>query len=191
MWLLDSIVDGLGGTAVSSTGSDNQSAPAAWLERCTLLGASYFHSLKLATEVIFSGPVSCEQRHEGCVRFSYLSLDSRTPRRYRCQPDWEIFTALKAARDAKGSDLDPSEEAAIRNGIEAWLAPSFTSIHFGHPGYAQLRRSTPEQIRGGAEDGSEMGAYCHLKQPQRETNLRIRLEEYLPFGLVSGIIYVT
>ena len=31
-----------------------------------------------------------------------------------------------------------------------------------------------------------MGAYCHLKQPQRESNLRIRLDEYLPFGLEPG-----
>jgi hypothetical protein len=47
------------------------------------------------------------------------------------------------------------------------------------------------EIRAGAEDGSEMGVFCHLKQPQRETNLRIRLEEYLPFGLDPGVIYVT
>ena len=36
-----------------------------------------------------------------------------------------------------------------------------------------------------------MGVYCHLKQPQRESNLRIRLDEYLPFGLDAGVIYVT
>ncbi len=33
--------------------------------------------------------------------------------------------------------------------------------------------------------------FASLKQPQRETNLRIRLEEYLPFGLEPGLIYVT
>jgi len=191
LWLLDSIVDGLGGTAISATGTTDKPGPSAVLERCTILGASYFHSLELATEVIFTDTVFCEQRHEGCVRFSFVTTDSRTPRRYRCQPDWEVLTALKAARETKGSDLDPSEDAAIRCGIEGWLAPTFMSIHYGHPGYAQLRRSSPRQIRTGAADGSEMGAYCHLKQPQRETNLRIRLEEYLPFGLVPGVVYVT
>jgi hypothetical protein len=30
-----------------------------------------------------------------------------------------------------------------------------------------------------------------LYQPQRETNLRIRLDEYLRFGLHEGIFYVT
>ena len=69
--------------------------------------------------------------------------------------------------------------------------PSFTAVHYGLPGYAQLRLGCPLQIQTGAEDGAEMGAFCHLKQPQRETNLRIRLEEYLPFGLDAGFIYVT
>jgi hypothetical protein len=36
-----------------------------------------------------------------------------------------------------------------------------------------------------------MGAFNHLMQPQREANLRLRLEEYLPFGLEAGLIYVT
>ena len=36
-----------------------------------------------------------------------------------------------------------------------------------------------------------MGAFSHVKQPQRESNLRIRLGEYLPFGLEPGLIYVT
>ena len=36
-----------------------------------------------------------------------------------------------------------------------------------------------------------MGVFSRLWQPQRETNLKIRLDEYLPFGLVPGLIYVT
>ena len=54
-----------------------------------------------------------------------------------------------------------------------------------------LRVIVLEEIQTGAEDGSEMGVYCHLKQPQRLDNLRLRLEEYLPFGLSSGTILVT
>jgi hypothetical protein len=34
-----------------------------------------------------------------------------------------------------------------------------------------------------------MGAFHDLYQPQRETNLRIRLDEYLRFGLEAGIFY--
>jgi len=69
--------------------------------------------------------------------------------------------------------------------------PSFTSTRYGQPADAQLHLACPTQIARGAEDGSEMGAFCHLKQPQREANLRLRLREYLPFGLEPGLVYVT
>jgi hypothetical protein len=36
-----------------------------------------------------------------------------------------------------------------------------------------------------------MGVMHALFQPQRETNLRIRLDEYLRFGLHAGLFYVT
>jgi hypothetical protein len=75
--------------------------------------------------------------------------------------------------------------------VKGWLAPEFTSERYGLPGYAQLRLGTPCQIRTGAENGSEMGVFSHLQQPQRAANLRIRLDEYLPFGLDAGLIFVT
>jgi hypothetical protein len=69
--------------------------------------------------------------------------------------------------------------------------PSFTSQRYGDPAYGQLLLRTAEEIRAGAENGAEMGAFNSLMQPQREANLRIRLEEYLPFGLEPGVIYIT
>ena len=77
------------------------------------------------------------------------------------------------------------------NRSESRLLPSFTTTRYGQPAFAQLRLSCPVEIRTGAEDGSEMGAFCHLKQPQRESNLRVRLKEYLPFGLDPAVVYVT
>ena len=59
------------------------------------------------------------------------------------------------------------------------------------PGYGQLGAGCPTEITTGAEDGAEMGAFNGLRQPQRETNLRIRLDEYLPFGLHPALIYMT
>jgi hypothetical protein len=79
----------------------------------------------------------------------------------------------------------------VRAAILARLRPDYTSFHFGDPGYAQLSPYCAEEIRTGAADGAEMGVFNMLKQPQRETNLRIRLREYLPFGLEPGLIYVT
>jgi len=71
------------------------------------------------------------------------------------------------------------------------LIPLFTSTTYGQPGYAQLDLGCSPEIRSGAEDGSEMGAFSFLKQPQREANLRTALSEYLRFGLEAGFYFTT
>lgn len=194
LWLLDSIIDGVGETAISKTNTSKQYGPPATIERSTIFGGSYVKKLPLASESIFTEPVSVKQLQKGCIRFSYVPKDSKTPRRYRCQPDLEMSKQIKQAEEesiAAGTTLTQVQKDLIRSTVQTWLTPSFTNVHYGLPGYAQLRHGSPVQIRTGAEDGSEMGVFCHLKQPQRETNLRIRLEEYLPFGLDAGFMYVT
>ncbi len=185
--LLDSIVDGLGGAAIGGPGG-NPAAPVA-AERATFFGTTHIKQLE-ASETIFAGQVTTVRAQEGCVRFSYVTPLSVTPRRFRCQPDLAAETAIKEAL-ARNPSLTQPERDSIRAFIEGWLVPSFTAERYGHPGYAQLHLRCPREIRAGAEDGAEMGAFSHLKQPQRESNLRIRLREYLPFGLDAGIIYVT
>jgi hypothetical protein len=69
--------------------------------------------------------------------------------------------------------------------------PLFESLRYGDPGYARLLAQTDDSIRRGADDGSEMGAFHFKFEPQRETDLRIRLEEYMPVGLEFGIFYQT
>jgi hypothetical protein len=194
IYLLDSLVDGIGTAALAATGTTDQPVTAATIERSTIFGPSYFRTIELATEVIFTQTVYAEERHQGCVRFSFVPHSSRTPRRYRCQPDFEIDKSIRKAKDrakAEGIPFGLSDLDDISAEIRARLVPSFTAENYGLPGYAQLRITSPVQIRTGAEDGSEMGAFSHLKQPQRETNLGIRLTEYLPFGLVPGLIFVT
>ncbi|MFY9820644.1 MAG: hypothetical protein WAM82_04630 [Thermoanaerobaculia bacterium] len=198
LWLLDSIVDGIPSPPLSPmaviANAAGASGPPAWLERVTLLGPAFVKELTLASEVIFGGVVTAERLQDGCVRFSYVPPGSRTPRRYHCQPDLEVDARAElalAAAAAQGTKPPPDYKDAIRKAVEPWLVPSYTAAHYGLPAYAQLHLTCPLQIRTGAEDGSEMGAFCHLKQPQREANLRLRLEEYLPFGLEAGFIYVT
>jgi hypothetical protein len=99
------------------------------------------------------------------VRFSFLPLGSEVPRRHRCRPE--------------------NQAEAVR------IRPQFTSLRYGDPGYCQLGRYCAEEIRRGADDESEMGAFHDLYAPQREANLRARLEEYLRFGLEAGILYAT
>ena len=114
-----------------------------------------------------------------------------TPRRYRCQPDFEIATRIDAAEKAAGGPIAAAQVNAIRADVVSRLAPSFSTLRYGLASYAQLRLSCPAQIRAGADDEAEMGVFHDLYQPQRETNLRVRLDEYLRFGLEAGIFYST
>jgi len=159
--------------------------PPTTLERCTIFGEVVVRELTLASEVIFAHAVTAIRRQTGCVRYSYVDdLLSTTPRRFRCQPG----LALQRRRRALGVEtLAPVEESRVR----AHVRPEFESTRYGRPDYAQLTRTTATEVRTGAEDGAEMGAFEHLKQPQREANVRARLDEYMPYGLQPGIIFVT
>jgi hypothetical protein len=139
----------------------------------TVIGKLHPRLMRLASNTIFfarlapadgwRAPVWVQRKQEGCVRFCFVPAGSLVPRRFRCVPD----------------DAHPD------------VLPHFTSLRYGDPGYAQLRGATDEAIREGADDGGEIGVMHPLFQSQRETNLRIRLEEYLRFGLHAGIFYVT
>ena len=74
--------------------------------------------------------------------------------------------------------------------IMASLQPTFTSGFYGDPGYSQLSQNCAVEIRTGADDGSEMGVFYFLKQPQRQNNLQGNLKEYLRFGLQVGTFYI-
>jgi len=67
----------------------------------------------------------------------------------------------------------------------------FTSRQFGQPGYGQLSQTAPEEIRRGAENGSEIGAFSALINPIKLDSLRAKVEEYMPFGLVPIFILET
>ncbi|MFF6880822.1 polymer-forming cytoskeletal protein [Streptomyces sp. NPDC012474] len=69
--------------------------------------------------------------------------------------------------------------------------PLFTSQRYGTPWYGLLADRGPEEIRRGADDGAEMGAFHDLYRPQREDGLRARLAEYTPAGTDAGIFFVT
>ena len=171
--------------ALAADDAGDQPGPAATLERTTVFGEVHVLMLTLASEVIFTRRVVARRRQSGCVRYSYIeSVDSVTPRRFRCQPE----LALENRRRQLRLETLP---AAERHAIRARVRPAFTAVRFGFPGYAQLNLNSAVEITTGAESGAEMGAFEHLKQAQRQANLRIRLQEYLPYGLDAGEVYVT
>jgi hypothetical protein len=188
IWLLDCIVQSTG-TAPAVSDAAAAFAPPLVTERSTFFGMVKAKSLQ-ASETIFTATVTTQRTQQGCVRFSFVPPGSLTPRRFRCQPDLASADAVAAAM-ASDPLLSIAAQQAIASDVQSRVVPSFTTTRYGQPAFAQLLLSCPAEIRTGAEDGSEMGAFCHLKQPQRESNLTIRLKEYLPFGLAPAISYVT
>ncbi len=144
------------------------------LDACTTIGK--LHALKfplvsnslllaeLATGDTWSAPIIAERRQQGCMRYSYVPSTARTPRRFHCVP---------------GQDTESSPVLRL------------SSLRYGSAVYAQLGQAASTAIRTGADDEGEMGVYHHLHKPQRETNLRLRLDEYLRVSLEAGVFYET
>ena len=169
------------------------SGPSTTIEQTTVFGKVHVKELTGASNVIFTDTVTVDRQQQNCVRYSFVPDGSRTLRHYRCQPDLEIAKQIEDEEkkaQAENTTFDTSRRELIKTEVLSRLVPAFTSTRYGDPGYGQLHTSCPEQIRTGADDGSEMGAFHHLKQPQRKANLSTALDEYLRFGLHEGILYV-
>ena len=178
--LTGSILDATDETLVALAGLDGkEAAGVVRIKQSTVIGKVHVVGMPLVCNSILfaalgageiwpgqtSAPVVAEKTQVGCVRFSHLPWNSRVPRRHRCYP----------------GEAEQAEQARSR----------FNSLRYGRPAYCQLSSSCPQEIRRGADDGSEMGVFHDLFQPIREANLRVRLEEYLRFGLEAGIFYQT
>ena len=177
--------------AIAADDGGDRPGPPASIERATVFGPVHVAELT-ASEALFTDQLAVERRQTGCVRFSYVPPEARTPRRFRCQPDREIAARLaEAERRAGGRALSDAERDAIRLAVERSAVPVFTASRYGLPAYGQLSVNCAEAIRTGAEDEGEIGAFHFLQQPQRLTNLRSALDEYLRFGLEAGVFLVT
>jgi len=172
--IVDSIVDAGAATAVAYAAPDGDGHGGTLVVRdSTLVGKVHARVIELASDTIFHAaladadawlaPVRAQRTQQGCVRFCWLPVDSIAPRRYRCLPD-EAYPGVR---------------------------PHFNALRYGQPAYMQLRASTPTVLLRGASDEGEPGAMHALAQPQREANLRIRLDEYLRHGLGAGIFHAT
>jgi hypothetical protein len=142
------------------------------LTRVTVLGRIAAHRLS-ASDCILAGFTAVDDTQDGGVRFSAYVGGSAIPRPYAC--------------------------AVIAAG-----APIFTTERYGQPGYAQLTEAADASVTGGtsgtggaasiasgAENGSEMGAFCADLNPVKEQGLLAKYAEYLPLGLTPVIVHVT
>ncbi|MFC5569089.1 hypothetical protein ACFPN1_03280 [Lysobacter yangpyeongensis] len=173
--LLDCIVDATAQERVAYAALDGDAAGGPLtLEACTCIGKLHVLRFVLVSNSIllaepatgdtWAAPVVAERRQLGCVRYSYVPATARTPRRFRCVPG-----------------EDTTDSPVLR----------FGSLRYGTAIYAQLGQAASRQVRMGADDEGEMGAYHHVHGPQREANLRLRLDEYLRVGLEAGVFYET
>jgi len=176
----DSIVDAGGGAALA--------AGALTVTRSTVFGTLACREVVLIENTIVTATAKSARRQAGCVRYSYLTLDSLVPQRYRCQPDSAVRAALAAATLADPS-LTAAQEAALSADVAFATVPRFTAIDYGNPAYAQLSAICPAEISAGADDGGEMGAFHNLYTALREKNLGIRLSEYIRLGLEAGVLH--
>lgn len=174
--MADSILDA---TGRKLTAYDNLSGQAIGggpltLTGCTVVGRVHAQELVLVSDSIFWSDaipapspaivpgLFADRAQAGCVRFSYLPYQAVTPRRFEC-----VEQALAAP------------------------TPLFLSYKYTRPDYLKLAASTPSSIRMGADDEGEMGAYHWVLAPLREVDLEIRLQEFTPVGLNTGLIYQT
>jgi hypothetical protein len=162
------------------------------IARCTVFGQIQVHAIELGENCIFEGRITVARRQRGCLRFSYVTPGSRTPSRFQCQPDQVESAIAQQLRDeAKAHGLPAPTAMAIeaaKHCEQIRVQPQFNSTHYGMPTYCQLAGTCAEEIKRGADDESEMGVFHDLFQPQREANLRVRLDEYVPAGSDVGII---
>jgi hypothetical protein len=148
--------------------------PALHIEDSTVIGKVHVHAISLASNTIFhakthrydgwKAPVWSRRRQSGCVRFCALPWNSLTPRRYRCLPDSEAHQHL--------------------------YAPPFITLRYGRPGYCLLSDDVSLALWTGADNGSQIGVWNGIAETEAVRNLQLRVPEYLPATIVSGIFLV-
>ncbi len=165
------------------------------MRRCTVFGIVDVHAVALAENCIFTNCLNVARRQLGCMRFCHVPYGCRTPRRYHCQPDL-VSQAIEEKLRAEAADKNlppptPAELEAAKARERLRVAPQFNSERYGTPAYCQLADTCADEIKRGADDESEVGAFHDLFQPQREANLLARLDEFTPAGMDVGIIHAT
>jgi hypothetical protein len=182
----DSVVDATSTSREAVSAPDRQLAHVTLdIRRSTVFGEVRVHALTLAEDCVFDGRVHVARRQVGCVRFCWIEPGSRTPRRYRCQPD-----LVRAAVDDQydSGELTQAERDRARERETLRVVPEFVTRRYGRPEYCRLAPSCSEEIRRGASDESELGAFHDLFAPQRLEIAQSRLEQFTPATADAAVI---
>ena len=133
------------------------------MQRVTVFGDVNLNRL-IASEALIQGVVKVTDNQHGCFRFSATNDDPDK----RLPPQFESHLF----------------KPAVPNHF-------FVSRRFGDPGYAQLSETAPQEVVRGAENRSEIGAFSSLLNPIKLDDLRAKVNEFMPFGLIAQFINET
>ena len=151
------------------------------LSRVTTLGRLSVHQLT-AADSILAGFARAQDAQQGSVRFCAWSTGSVIPQRYGSVQVAErapLFTSSAFGDPGYGQLLDTADRLIV-----AEVAPPATA---GTP----VTSTSGSSVTSGAENGSELGAFCSLLNPVRERGLLLKYNEYLPVGLTPVLVHVT
>ena len=133
------------------------------IERSTVFGNVVVDRLE-ASETLIQGLVQVTDNQHGCFRFS-ATQDGPTVMLPR-QLESHLFTPRIPDH-------------------------FFQSRRFGDAGFAQLSPTAPDTIARGAENGSEIGVWSNLLTPIKLDDLKAKVLEFMPFGLIPQFIEET
>jgi hypothetical protein len=114
-----------------------------------------------ASDCLIDGRLRIDDRQGSCLRFSAV---------------------------AGSPGVRAYESHFFAGGLPRWL---FVAGVFGQPGFAQLAEIAPAEIRRGAENRSEMGAFNRALDPIRRSDLAAKLDEYTSINAITQMVIET
>ena len=146
------------------------------LSRCTVMGPTYTHRMQ-ASESILDEMATVDDPQYGCVRFTAYATGSNLHQPYQSVqvvPQAPLFETRAFGRP---------EYAKLRSDADSWIV---TAAGGGSP--CTSGDTVGNTILGGAQNGSEMGAYCLEGIPLKRRGLALKFEEYAPIGQLPVFI---
>ena len=142
-------------------------------------------------------PSSARRRCAPCTRRTRSSPEGSRPSAGRSVASGSVTSRGSHRRPLHGATgANPTwRSATSRRATRSW-SPDGSSRSsprptLDTPATRSSASAVPIELRTGADNGSELGVFAFLRQPQREANLRAALDEYLRLGLEAGIVPVT
>jgi hypothetical protein len=143
------------------------------LSRCTVMGPTYSHILQ-ASESILDDVAQVDDDQAGCVRFSAYAAGSNPHQPYRSvqvAPKASIFESRRFGQPQYAKLLaDADSQILVAGAGGLGCDCSATSV------------AEAATILEGAQNGSEMGAYCLEGIALKRRGLALKFEEYAPIG---------